>query len=195
MTKVILVGSCGVGKTSIVKVITSGLFEEEYNPTVGAEYNLKVLGPPGEEVKIQFWDTAGEEKFQAMAPIYYHDAKIGLVVFAMDDQYSFDRLISWINSINDNTEGVRLIVVGNKSDKEDKAVKTEQAISLANEFKAEYVEVSAKTGARIQDLCDIISDLAKEKEAEINQKQNEQQSLKRVSESSTQNNQQGSKCC
>lgn len=157
--KCVIVGATSVGKTSIVSVIVNGDIPEEYMPTLGASYELKCLEYEGHEVRVQFWDTAGQEKFQSMAPMYYRNASVALVVFALDDIQSFEKVDFWVKSIRDNTENVKIILVANKSDL-DKMVSQEAAISLADRLSLEFVTVSAKSHHNIDELCNMIASAA-----------------------------------
>ena len=88
--KLVLVGSSGVGKTCIATRYKEGKFESDYKTTVGAAYFQKNFGfQDGTQLKLHIWDTGGSEKFKSVAPLYYKDAHAALIVYAIDDEQSF----------------------------------------------------------------------------------------------------------
>ena len=85
-----LVGNSNVGKTCIATRYKEGKFTSDHAPTVGASYFQKNFSfPDGSTLKLQIWDTAGQEKFKSVAPLYYKGAHAALVVYAIDDEESF----------------------------------------------------------------------------------------------------------
>ena len=95
--KIVLVGSTSVGKTCIATTYKEGKFTADHKPTVGASYFQKNFAfPDGTTLKLHIWDTAGQEKFLSVAPLYYKDAHAALVVYAIDDESSFTKVDSWI---------------------------------------------------------------------------------------------------
>ena len=95
--KIVLVGNSSVGKTCIASFYKEGKFSSEHKPTVGAAYLQKVFSfPDGSTLKLHIWDTAGQEKFRSVAPLYYKDSHAALVVYAIDDESSFTAVEQWI---------------------------------------------------------------------------------------------------
>jgi Ras-related protein Rab-5C len=78
--KVVLLGESSVGKSSIVLRFVRGDFVENSMPTVGAAFLTQTLHVEGRTLKLEIWDTAGQEKFAALAPLYYHGAHIAILV-------------------------------------------------------------------------------------------------------------------
>ena len=81
--QVVLLGDSNVGKTAILTRIAKGVFKKESEPTIGAHFMSKVVTMPtsNQEVKLQVWDTAGQEKYRSITPIYYRDAAAAVCVF------------------------------------------------------------------------------------------------------------------
>ncbi|XP_076971697.1 rho-related GTP-binding protein RhoD isoform X1 [Tamandua tetradactyla] len=114
--KVVLVGDGGCGKTSLLMVFAHGAFPESYTPTVFERYlaNLQVKGKP---VRLQIWDTAGQEDYDRMRPLFYPNADILLLCFDVTSPYSFDNVFNrWYPEVNHFCKAVPIIVVGCKTD-------------------------------------------------------------------------------
>ena len=147
--KIVLVGNSGVGKTCISQRYMNDSFTQQEGSTVGASYFQKILDIDGKTVRLDIWDTAGQEKYRAMGKMFYKEAYIVLFIYDITDESSFlDLKNVWYNELNKAWEKHSVLaVVGNKSDlflKE--AVKEDEARKWANEIGAIFGLVSAKTG-------------------------------------------------
>ena len=153
--KLVLVGNVAVGKSSIVNRYTRGDYLEQYQATIGAAFVPKdVMLGNGKTIKLQIWDTAGEEKYRAMTQFYYRKAAAGLVVFGLDDYKSFQDVETWIADLRDICPNIIIILVGNKSDIDfdDRSVGAAEIEDLIDEFDVTYVECSAKDGMGVEEL-------------------------------------------
>jgi small GTP-binding protein len=152
--KLVLIGNTNVGKTSIVRTGITGSFTSESASTLGASYSTKSFQVESRTVRLQIWDTAGQEKYRGMTPMYYHNAQIAVVVYSVTERETFVGVDTWMKSLKENAD-VRIIVfiVGNKVDlEEERQVSTEEGSAKAAEYGAEFAEVSAKTGFGVGDL-------------------------------------------
>jgi small GTP-binding protein len=150
--KVVFLGEGRVGKTSIGRRWAENRFDQTTRSTVAAAFFQKsVTTRDGKTLNVMLWDTAGQEEYHSLAPIYYKDAHAALLVFSVVDQRSLDRMIQWKNElISSRGEDIKLVVVANKVDMvKDRCIKSEQGESIASANHAEYFEVSAKTGQGI----------------------------------------------
>ncbi|KAK8885534.1 hypothetical protein M9Y10_040983 [Tritrichomonas musculus] len=148
--KVVLVGDTSVGKTCIINSIMGNSFSD-HKPTIGANKFDKTIKIDSDEVKISIWDTAGQETYQSLAPIYSRESKAQLLVYAVDNELSFSNLPSWYECIGDSINCV--FVVGNKIDKEDdRKISFDDGMSYAQSINATFCEVSAKDGTGIIEL-------------------------------------------
>lgn len=152
--KVVLVGETEVGKTCIVKREVTGQFDDKSLSTLGASFTSKPMTVGDTNVILQIWDTAGQEKYRGMTPMYYHGVHVVIVVYSITNRSSFDELGRWINDIRNNApEDAKIILVGNKTDLEiDRAVSQEEGKEKADYHGALFLEVSAKTGDGIGDI-------------------------------------------
>ncbi|MHA1792403.1 MAG: GTP-binding protein [Promethearchaeota archaeon] len=153
--KVIVLGDGGVGKTAMTVRFSQGYFQESYKMTVGVDFSVKLIQIPSPErtfkVKLQVWDTGGQERFSFVRPLYYRGAMGALLVFDVSNRESFDHLPNWIEEMEANTEPVPYVLVGNKVDLP-REVSSEEAWEFAKQFNIKYYyETSAKTGEAVGD--------------------------------------------
>ena len=161
--KVVLLGTTMVGKTSIVTRVTSNEFDPSIKPTIGACYASKTFTlPDGKSVKLQIWDTAGQERFKTLVPMYYRGSKVAIIVFSVIDSASLNEVSFWANGVKAGASPPpALFVVGNKIDLEsERTVSTEQGKEIANQFNAEYFEISATTGANLEEMINKVASVA-----------------------------------
>ena len=150
--KLLMIGDSGVGKSSLLLRFASDQFEESYMTTVGLDFKIRTVEVDGKVVKLQMWDTAGQERFRTITSSYYRGAQGIIVVFAVDDQKSFENVKTWVTEIERYAgEGVVKLLVGNKCDLESRAVTTEDAEKFAAELNMQYMETSAKTAVNVED--------------------------------------------
>jgi small GTP-binding protein len=150
--KLILIGNSGVGKSSIIQRYMKNTFEESYKCTIGVDFLMKTLNLNGKTVKLQLWDTAGQEKYKSMVASYYRGANVALVVFDITSHASFDSLPVWIeNYYKNGPEEKNIILIGNKKDMEESRQVTRQEAEIFSETNnMMYFETSAKEGDNIE---------------------------------------------
>ena len=152
--KIIFLGDQYVGKSSILNRFYQDKFEPDYQATIGLDFHSKNVEINNNVVRLLLYDTAGQEKFKSLIPMYIRDANIIIVVYDISNKDSFTHTEHWVNETKDlKREDAIFILVGNKIDLEDKrVVQTKEAEDFANEKGFIFHEVSAKTGAQIQEL-------------------------------------------
>ncbi|XP_044310171.1 ras-related protein Ral-A isoform X2 [Varanus komodoensis] len=149
--KVIMVGSGGVGKSALTLQFMYDEFVEDYEPTKADSYRKKVV-LDGEEVQIDILDTAGQEDYAAIRDNYFRSGEGFLCVFSITELESFAATADFREQILrvKEDENVPFLLVGNKSDLEDKRqVSVEEAKNRADQWNVNYVETSAKTRANV----------------------------------------------
>ena len=150
--KIIFTGDSGVGKTSIINSIMGQKFSPEYEPSIGVDFFSKTIRYKGRLIKLQIWDSAGQEKFRSLIPNYIRGSSLIFLIFAIDNKESFQHLNEWIDFIL-NVENGNIVIVGNKIDlKDSRQVTKEEAEKFCQEKKYEYFEVSAKERTNIDTL-------------------------------------------
>ena len=150
--KVIVVGDGAVGKTAITIRFAEGRFEEHYKMTIGVDFAIKLLEISGYKVKLQVWDTGGQERFSYIRPLYYKGAMACIAIFDLTNRESFDNLPKWFQEVAENCGAIPLMLVGNKADLPDRAVTTEEGQTLSDKLGIIYYEASAKNGDNINTL-------------------------------------------
>ncbi|OHS93328.1 Ras-related protein Rab-22A [Tritrichomonas foetus] len=149
--KIVMLGDSGVGKTSLVTRWIRNSYRPDQAPTIGAAYQQNTVEIRGEQHKIQVWDTAGEEKYRAMAPIYSQGAFGALVVFDLTRKQSMHNVVDWIKCLELNGD-IPVVVAGNKSDLDsEREVTMEEAIQFVNDIGYTYFETSANNGSGVDE--------------------------------------------
>lgn len=156
--RLVLIGDSSVGKTCILAQLIDHKFSQNEAATVGANSQIyfECISKDKKEcrVEIQIWDTAGQEKFRSLGPIYFRNASAALAVFDMTNKKSFDNLDGWIKPFRDVAgENAKVYVVANKSDLTDEIqVPFSEAQLYAEKQGFAVYETSAKTGKNIQKM-------------------------------------------
>ena len=150
--KILLLGDSSVGKTCFLMRYTDNTFQEIHMSTIGLDYKLKnVQLDDGKMVKIQIWDTAGQDRFRSITKNYYKGAHGIILIYDITNKKSFENVRTWINQIKEEvSEKVSIILVGNKiDDEEHRVVATEDGEKIAKELGLMFFECSAKSGVNI----------------------------------------------
>ena len=152
--KLIFLGDQYVGKSSILNRFYQDKFEQDYQATIGLDFHSKNVNINGTPVRLLLYDTAGQEKFKSLIPMYIRDANIILVVYDITNKDSFVHTEHWVNETKDlKREDAIFVLVGNKIDlEENRIIQTKEAEDFANEKGFLFYEVSAKTGDKIEEL-------------------------------------------
>ena len=165
--KVLLLGDSTVGKTCFLMRYTDNTFQEIHMSTIGLDYRLKTMTlNSGKQVKVQIWDTAGQDRFRAITKNYYKGAHGIILIYDVTNQLTFENVTNWINQIKEEaSDKVTIFLVGNKIDDEkNRKVETEEGKKLAEEFKLKFYETSAKIGTNVEttfkDLVQIIDEVS-----------------------------------
>ena len=166
--KIIFVGDAGVGKTTIIGRIMDNPFSEVYEPSIGVDFMSKNIKYQGQNIKLQMWDTAGQEKYKGLIPSYVRNSSIVFLVYDISSKTSFDNIPNWINFIK-SIENTTLVLCGNKIDLDKREVKKEDGEELAKKEGISFFEVSAKTDENIKNMFyNVVADLPTFSESNTN---------------------------
>ena len=155
--KLIFLGDQGTGKSCILNRFVEDKFDEKYQATIGLDFHSKNITIHDQDVRLIIYDTAGQEKFRSLIPMYIREAQIILFIYDISDKDSFDSIPKWIQQVNDviNKEVV-FVLIGNKLDLEsNRKVTFEEGKKLAEKSNYVFQEVSAKTGENFEKLFEV----------------------------------------
>jgi len=154
--KIVLVGNSGVGKTSIAENFVDKTFSGSFESTIGVDFKTKIINIEGKRMKIQIWDTAGQEKFRSITRSYYRSADAMVVVFDLSKKESYDGIDGWLEEVEKMNNNPALFLVGNKTDLA-REINKDDAYVIAQNNNMVYTECSAKTSENIDLLFDSIA--------------------------------------
>ena len=152
--KILLLGDSTVGKTCFLLRYVDDSFLDLHMATIGLDYRLKTLILEEQKiVKVQLWDTAGQDKFRAITRNYYKGASGIILIFDVTNVKSYENIKKWINEIKEEiSEKVKIVLIGNKIDNvQERKISKEQGDKLASEIGVKFFETSAKTGEGINE--------------------------------------------
>ena len=165
--KVILVGESGVGKTCLLSMCVKGVIEQTI-PTIAVEFCTKEIELfDGTKVKVQIWDTAGEERFKSLAMTYYRKAYGILLLFDVTKKSSFMACKNYLEEVRINSDKKCVIyLVGNKTDLVDERVITKEAAEeFAKNENIKYIETSAVKNMKVTEaFTSLLNDIYKVKQ-------------------------------
>lgn len=153
--KIIIIGDSGVGKSSLTLRATKNQFQDYYNATVGFEFFSQNIKMDDTIIKLQMWDTCGQEIYRSLISSFYKNSSLAMIMYSIEDEESFRHLDYWIKEIKNNSNpDIKIILIGNKVDLEDKrTVSKEEEEKFAKENGIEEVyETSAKTGFNAKNI-------------------------------------------
>ena len=170
--KIVLIGDTSVGKSCLLTRFADDQFTDNYVTTIGVDFRFKTMIVMDKIIKVQVWDTAGEERYRSITNAYYRGAEGILIVFDLTNEESFKSIQNWINEVTVFTgKDVIIICLGNKSD-----LKSEISKNTIDEFKKktnlEIFNVSAKTGEGVEEAFKHIIELLIKKNTDKKEENN-----------------------
>jgi small GTP-binding protein len=150
--KIIVVGDGTVGKTSLTQRFVTGKFGTQYRMTIGVDLSIKIFKVSQKIVKLQIWDTGGQERFSYVSPLYYRGAVGALCCYDLTKRPSFLNLPKWFSNVEKYCGDIPLILVATKKDLEEyRAVKEDEGRSFAQERGVYFFETSAKSEVNLKE--------------------------------------------
>ena len=153
--KIIVIGDTSVGKSCLTMRATKDYFENYYSPTVGFEFYTFNCRIQDQNIKLQIWDTCGQEEYRSLIQNFYRNSSLAILVYAIDNRNSFDNLGVWLNEVK--TQGSpdeKIFLIGNKLDLDNKRqVSYEEGEKFYNDNQLNlFLEASAKSNTNVQDI-------------------------------------------
>ena len=165
--KILILGDKAVGKSCFLIRFTENKFQDIYLSTAGMDYKYKdVIYEEGKTIRLQIWDTAGQERFRTVTSGLYKGAVGIILMYDITDKKTFENVREWIKSIEDEaSKKIILILVGNKVDKKERAVLTEEGEQMAKEYNLPFFETSAQNGFNVNSVFKTLAKLIVDKNA------------------------------
>tara|TARA_Y100000590_G_scaffold321111_1_gene363535 strand:+ start:109 stop:798 length:690 start_codon:yes stop_codon:yes gene_type:complete len=150
--KYVVLGDTNTGKTCLTFRFVNNEFDEYHNITIGVEFGYKIIRVPPRNipVKIQIWDTAGQEGFRSITRSYFRGCVCALLVYDITLRETFNNVTSWLEDLNTYSNCLVKVLIGNKTDKEDhRTVSQQEGQNLATQYGLLFFETSAKNNLNI----------------------------------------------
>ena len=117
--KIIVIGDSGVGKSCLTNRATTNLFEDAYSATVGFEFLSFNVKMDEKVIKLQIWDTCGQELYRSLITNFHRNSSLAIIVYAINSKDSFDNIEMWLRELRTNSNpDVKAFLIGNKNDLE-----------------------------------------------------------------------------
>ena len=147
--KIIVLGDSGVGKSCLTIKATQDRFEAIYSPTIGFEFLTYTVQVGDKVIKLQIWDTCGQEVYRSLISSFYRNSSLAILVYSIENKESFSNLELWLNELKSQGNiDMTIFLVGNKADlQEERKVSIDEGQKFSDENGIKYFfETSAKTG-------------------------------------------------
>ena len=180
--KFVILGEGRVGKTSILRRYFVNKFDEKEKSTVNPSFYEKTVNYNGKKYPLKFWDTAGQEKFNALNAIYYQRAIGALIVYDVTLPETFEKIKMWVETLRDIVDkNIFFVIAGNKFDLTNRDIIEKNDIQI-NEYckkeKCKYFYTSAKTGFSIEETFNTLINNVLQNIENINIKMNKNKGRK-----------------
>ena len=159
--KILLLGDSSVGKSCFLLRYCDKTFQNAHLVTIGLDYRLKSMKlKSGKNIKLQIWDTAGQDRFRAITKNYFKGSHGIILIYDVTNRQTFENVKSWISQIREEaSKNVIIYIAANKIDMEDgRIVNKEEGKKFAEEFGLPYIETSAKNGININETFEDIAE-------------------------------------
>ena len=156
--KLVLVGDYDVGKQELIKRFVDGYFQGKYVTNVAVDLRVKTVAVDGKRIKLQLWDTVGNERFRSLTSAYFRGAHGVLLVYDVGNAKSFGSVGDWHKQVEQfGSPDVNRVLVANRCHQGEREVSQVAGEEMAREMGYKFFEVSAKTGQNVQEVFSTIS--------------------------------------
>ncbi|GFZ05184.1 RAB GTPase homolog B1C [Actinidia rufa] len=151
----------GVGKSCLLLQFTDKRFQPVHDLTIGVEFGARMVTIDSKPIKLQIWDTAGQESFRSITRSYYRGAAGALLVYDITRRETFNHLASWLEDARQHANAnMTIMLIGNKCDlAHRRAVSTEEGEQFAKEHGLIFMEASAKTAQNVEEVMNLPTDV------------------------------------
>lgn len=150
--KLVIIGDSGVGKTAVMRRFTDDEFSVSFIATIGIDFKIRSMEVREKFVKVQIWDTAGQEKFRSITTVYYRGAKGVIIAYDITNRRSFENISAWMTGFRRWSDSDAIgVLIGNKCDMEyDRVVSKQEGQKLAKKHNLFFSETSAKDSINVE---------------------------------------------
>jgi len=151
--KYIIIGDTGAGKSCLLLQFTDKRFQPVHDLTIGVEFGARMVTIDNRQIKLQIWDTAGQESFRSITRSYYRGAAGALLVYDISRRDTFAHLSRWLQEARQNgNENMTIMLIGNKCDLEHRRqVSPDEGKKFADDNGLMFLETSAKTAHNVEE--------------------------------------------
>jgi len=200
--KYIVIGPTGVGKSCLLLQYTEQTFNKDHDMTIGVEFGFRSFIIQDKHIKIQIWDTAGQESFRSITSSYYRGVHVVVLVYDITRKETFHYMSSWLEEARRNTTGdITILLIGNKSDLENERQVTYdegRAFQSINNLDV-FMETSAKNSSNVdvafEQTCRIVYEKIKNGALYEDPREGLKLHQKPNKSTATQKEETGSTCC
>ena len=153
--KAIMIGDPFVGKSSLINQAIKKQYKTTYAPTLGFDYFVFHIRIKNKIIKLQIWDTCGQEIYKSLVTNFYRNSSVAFMVYAINDRNSFEHIDNWLKEIKYNSSpDTKIFLIGNKCDLiNERKVTYEEGLNYSNNYEFNgFYEVSAKTGEKTEEI-------------------------------------------
>ena len=153
--KVIIIGDSGVGKSSLANKAIKNKFESNYNATIGFDCFQFYVKINDKVVKLQVWDTCGQEAYQSLITNFYRNCSLAIMVYAINKKNTYENLDLWLKELKtESNPDAKIFLIGNKCDLEkEREVSFEEANTYFEDMEfSKFFEASAKEGINAKEI-------------------------------------------
>lgn len=159
--KIIIVGESGVGKSCLLRRYADQTFTDNYINTIGVDFKVRTIESHGRLVKLNIWDSAGQERFRTIVNTYYRGAHGVCVVYDITSEESFEKLDHWLKDVCELAEpDARKLIIGTKLDLSHKREVDKETVEMYSQsLGIPFIEASAKTGEFVDEAFQFMTNM------------------------------------
>ena len=153
--KIVILGEGRVGKTSILSQYFKNNFNEGEETTINPSFYEKTINYKGKNIQLKFWDTVGQEQFNAITTIYYQNSVGAILVYDVTIFETFKKVEKWVNTLKEVVGDIAFVIAGNKFDLFDKRLVGQYASEIeayCAKEKCQHFYTSAKTRYNLDEI-------------------------------------------
>ena len=159
MFRIVIIGETGVDKSGLLRRFSKGIWVEQSDPTVGVDFDVKMVHADGHNIKLQIWDTSGIESFRTITRAYFKDAAGALLIFDITNHKTFDKIAEWMEDVKQEAKPHTpvFVLVGSKLNLDHlRQVSRDEAETFAKLHKIDYIEASSYSGTNVDEAFTLL---------------------------------------